>query len=73
MSNASQCRVRAARYRALAAAARNPDRARAYGKLERLWLEIAPVADAVDRGSNAARDRLYAMIDRVEDVRHHRA
>jgi hypothetical protein len=71
MSNASRCRKRAARYRALAAETKSPETARAYARLERLWLEMAPLAESVDRRSDwSARERLYEMIDAVEDVRH---
>jgi hypothetical protein len=69
MSNESRCLERAARYQELAAAAQAPQR-RSYLELARLWREMAPLAEAVDRESDhRARERLYAMIDIVEEVR----
>jgi hypothetical protein len=70
MSNLSRCLERAIRYQELAEAAREPRVRRTCIELARLWREMAPLAAAVDRRSDSrARERLYAMIDVVEQVR----
>ena len=70
MSNEERCRGRAARYRSLKKLTNDPDTRRAYGELERLWLEVAAVAEKLDfERSDAARARLYAMIEAVETYR----
>jgi hypothetical protein len=70
VSNEERCRGTAARYRNLKKLTSDPDTRRAYGELERLWLEMAAVANEfdIDRG-DAARARLDAMIKVVESYR----
>jgi hypothetical protein len=70
VSNKDRCRGTAARYRSLKKLTNDPDTRRAYGELERLWLEMAKVAEEFDTdGSDSARSRLYAMIEVVETYR----
>jgi hypothetical protein len=70
MSNASRCRQTAARYARLAERAKTFEAARAFRALERLWLDMAGPADSFDRRHDgSARERIYAMIDAVEEER----
>lgn len=70
MSNVSRCRAMAAQFAALAAVERESDAYQAYRELERLWLEMVPLAESVDRwGDPQSKSRIYAMIDTVETVR----
>jgi hypothetical protein len=70
MSNASRSRATAARYAKLAENARDGQARRAYAELERLWQEMAALAEAFDmRRDGAARERIYAMVDAVEEHR----
>ena len=70
MSNEERCRGTAARYRSLKKLPNDPDTRRAYGEIERLWLKMAAVAEEFDSdGGDAARARLYAMIQVVETYR----
>jgi hypothetical protein len=70
VSSEERCRGAAARYRSLRKLTNDPDTRRAYGELERLWLEMAAVAEEfdIDR-ADAARARLDAMIKVVETYR----
>jgi hypothetical protein len=70
MSNASRSRAAAARYAKLAETARDAQTRRSYRELERLWQEMARLAEAFDmRHDGAARERIYAMVDAVEEHR----
>jgi hypothetical protein len=70
MSNASRCRVIAADYARRAREARDASTKLAFARLERLWREMAPLAENVDRASDPlAKERLYQMIDAAAEVR----
>jgi hypothetical protein len=70
MSNASRSRAAAARYAKLAENARDGQTRRAYSELERLWQEMARMAEVFDtRRDGEARERIYAMVDAVEEHR----
>jgi hypothetical protein len=58
VSNEERCRGAAARYRNLRKLTKDPDTRRAYGELERLWLEMAAVAEEfdIDRACPSPRD-----------------
>jgi hypothetical protein len=66
MSNAARCRQRAAAYAKRAATATHPQTRRTLRELERLWLEIAALAEGFDaKGEAGARERIYSLIDAV--------
>ncbi len=70
MSNASRCRAIAANYARQAAAASDPDARRAFRRLEFLWRDMAPLAENFDRWSDeGSKERIYAMIDAVAEMR----
>ena len=70
MSNAAQCRRRAAGYAKRAENAAHPQTRRALRELERLWLEIATAAERFDtKGEAGARERIYSLIDAVARYR----
>jgi hypothetical protein len=70
MSNASRCRLAAARYARLAEAACNAEIGRAYRRLELLWLDMAPLAESFDRRSDEkAKQKIYELMDAVQEVR----
>ena len=49
---------------------RTPEERRAYTELERLWSEMAALADRFDREQDdAAKAEIYAMMGEVEAVR----
>ncbi len=69
-SNASRCRATAAGYARAAALADDCDTRRAYGELERLWSEMAALAERFDRAlDGAAKAQIYAKMAEVEAVR----
>jgi hypothetical protein len=71
MSNASNCRRAAAHFARLAARSGNAEERRAYRELERLWSEMAALAERFDREQDgAAKAEIYAMMGEVEAVRH---
>ncbi len=68
MSNASRCRATAATYARLADATANPALRRSYLTLERLWLDMAPLAEDFDRRhADDAKERIYDMMDAVAE------
>jgi hypothetical protein len=68
MSNASRCRATAVTYTKLAEATGNAALRRSYRTLERLWLELAVVAEDFDRRhGDDAKERIYAMMDAVAE------
>jgi hypothetical protein len=70
MSNASRCRATAARYAMLAEHARDAEARRTYRELERLWREMARLAESFDASHDgSARERIYAMVDAVQEHR----
>jgi hypothetical protein len=70
MSNAARCRRRAAGYAKRAETAVHPQTRCALRELERLWLEIAPLAERFDvKGEARARERIYSLIDAVDQCR----
>jgi hypothetical protein len=71
MSNASNCRRAAAHFARLAAQSDSAEERRAYAELERLWSDMAAVAERFDREHDgAAKAQIYAMMEEVEAVRH---
>ena len=74
MSNASRCRALAARYAKLAESTANGEVRCGYRKLESLWLEIMPLAERFDRRpDDGAKQRIYEIMQRVEQARHQMA
>jgi hypothetical protein len=68
MSNASRCHATAATYARLAEATPNPALRRSYLTLERLWLDMAPLAADFDRRhTDDAKERIYDMMDTVAE------
>ena len=68
MSNASRCRETAASYARLAETAESLAARRAYKALERLWLEIAPLAEHFDRSTDAeSKERIYELMEAVAE------
>jgi hypothetical protein len=68
MSNASRCRATAATYARLADAAKTPTLRRSYQTLERLWLDMAPLAEDFDRRhGEETKERIYDMMDAVAE------
>lgn len=68
MSNSSRCRATAATYARLAEATVNAALERSYRTLERLWLELAIVAEDFDRRhGDEAKERIYEMMDAVAE------
>ncbi|HEX9906296.1 MAG TPA: hypothetical protein VGA77_15180 [Propylenella sp.] len=69
MSNASRCRARAAQFARLAEKSPEMRERLAYRKLERLWLEMEPLAENFDRDPDgSAKQRIYEIIGAVEAV-----
>ena len=69
-SNALRCRRTAAGYARQAALAQCGEERRAYGELERLWLEMAALAERFDREQDGeAKAEIYAKMAEVEAVR----
>ena len=69
-SDASRCRATAAGYARAAALADDCDARRAYGELERLWSEMAALAERFDRAQDGeAKAQIYAKMAEVEAVR----
>ena len=70
MSNASRCLQTAAHYAELAERAADAEPTRVYRRLEKLWRDMAPLAEDFDRRSDPqAKARLYEMIDAVGEYR----
>jgi hypothetical protein len=70
MSDPDRCRATAARYARLADRTGNAEIRRSYLELERLWLEMATVTQALARELHPAmKQSLYSLID---DVQSHR-
>lgn len=70
MSNATSCRRTASHFARQAAMASDAHERRAYSELERLWSEMAALAERFDSaGDAAAKAGIYAMMDEVEAVR----
>lgn len=71
MSNASRCRGMAARFAELAAFSDNAEERSPCLELERLWLEMAHLAERFDRQHDGeTKAEIYAMMEEVEEVRH---
>lgn len=71
MSNASSCRRAAAHFARTAKLSDSAAERRAYLELERLWSDMAALAERFDREhDNAAKAQIYAMMEEVEAVRH---
>jgi hypothetical protein len=70
MSNASSCRKTASHFATQAAQAATAEELRAFRELERLWSEMAVLAERFDRAHDGdAKAQIYAMIGEVEAVR----
>lgn len=70
MSNASRCQKLAAHYARLASEAVDMEEKLSYRRLERLWRDIAPLAENFDRLSDPlAKERIYEMVDAVAEHR----
>jgi hypothetical protein len=66
MSNASRCRATAATYARLARTTPQAELRRSYQALERLWLQMAPLAEDFDRDADdGSKVRIYEMMDAV--------
>jgi hypothetical protein len=70
MSNATSCRKVAAHFAERAAFAESGEERGAYLELQRLWSEMAAVAERFDRGLDGeAKAQIYALMGEVEIVR----
>ena len=70
MTNAERCRRRAAAYAKCGETTAHPHTRRRLRELERLWLEIAALAERFDmKGEAVARERIYSLIDAVGHYR----
>ena len=63
-SDGQRSRATAARYAKLAESAGNAELRRSYHELQRLWLEVAWWADALNTDASA-RSRIYSTLDAV--------
>lgn len=69
-SNASRCRDAAAGYARQAETSQCPEERRAFYELQRLWSEMATLAERFDRAQDGdAKAQIYAMMAEVEAVR----
>ena len=70
MSNALRCRKTAAGYGRQAVLSDDDAARRAYGELERLWSEMAALAERFDRAQDGeAKAQIYAKMAEVEALR----
>lgn len=70
MSNASLCLKTSAAFAREADRAETAEARRAYRELQRLWAEMAALADRFDREHDGdAKARIYAMMAEVEAAR----
>ncbi len=70
MSNTSRCREMAARFAELAALSDDAEESGSCLKLERLWLEMASLAERFDREHDGeSKAGIYAMMEEVEQER----
>ncbi len=70
MPNAMRCRRIAEDYAKRAERTQDAALKSTYQRLERLWLDMAPLAESYDRSSDPrAKQRIYDMIDAVGDIR----
>lgn len=73
MLNASRCERTAARFARLAELSEDVDERNAFIELERLWSEMAGLAERFDHeNDNQAKAQIYALVDQVESVRRKR-
>jgi hypothetical protein len=70
MSNASRCLAMAAHYARLADRAGNVDSRASCRRLERLFRDMAPLAETYDRQRDeSAKERIYALTDEIGALR----
>lgn len=70
MLNALRCQKTAARFATLAELSEDVNERRAYLELERLWSDMAGLAERFDREhDDDAKALIYAMVGKAESVR----